>query len=217
MSSMDNLIGIAFKFGIIVIVFYSIILHEISHGLAALWLGDDTAKRHGRLSLNPMSHIDWFGTVILPLVMYFTAGFVFGYAKPVPINPYNFRNYKKDTGLTGMAGPATNILIAIAFALVYHLVGANTIVGVFCIPVIQINLFLAIFNLIPIPPLDGSKVLGMVLSDEAYYKYTMQERTGMLVFIGLIMFDSIFHLNLFGRVITPVIGFLMGLLGIGHM
>jgi len=200
--------------GIIAVIFYSIIIHEISHGVSALWLGDDTAKRMGRLSLNPLKHIDWFGTVILPLVLYFTAGFVFGYAKPVPINPYNFNNYKRDTGLTAAAGPLSNILIAILFALVFHVSGSGSILAYLCVPIIQINLFLALLNLIPIPPLDGSKVLGIFLSDEAYFKYTAQERYGMIFFFAIILISNMLHLNIFGRFIFPIISFAMKLLGI---
>ena len=210
----ENLIGLLLKVGVIAVIFYSIIIHEISHGLTAYWLGDDTAKRRGRLSLNPLSHIDWFGTVILPLILYFTAGFVFGYAKPVPINPYNFRDFKKDTGLTAVAGPLSNDLIAILFALVFHLSGSNSLLGAISVPIIQINLFLALLNMIPIPPLDGSKVLGIFLSDEAYFKYTAQERTGMIVFFALILISNMFHLDIFGRFIGPIITFLSGLLGI---
>jgi Zn-dependent protease len=209
-----NLIGFLVKVGIIGVVFYSIIIHEVSHGLTAYWLGDDTAKRRGRLSLNPLSHIDWFGTVIMPLILYFSAGFVFGYAKPVPINPYNFKNYKRDTGITAAAGPLSNILIAILFALVFHLSGSASVISYLCVPIIQINLLLAMFNLIPIPPLDGSKVLGMFLSDEAYFRYTAQERTGMIVLFGLIIISNMMHLNLIGRFISPLIGFAMRLLGI---
>jgi Zn-dependent protease len=209
-----NLIGLMLKIGVIAVIFYSIIIHEISHGLTAYWLGDDTAKRRGRLSLNPLKHIDWFGTVILPLIFYFTAGFVFGYAKPVPINPYNFRDFKKDTGLTAIAGPLSNVLIAILFALVYHISGSNSLLAAVSVPIIQINLFLALLNMIPIPPLDGSKVLGIFLSYEAYFKYTAQEKTGMIVFFALMLISSMFHLDIFGRFIGPIITFLSGLLGI---
>ncbi len=211
---MNNMLSLLLNAGVIAAIFYSIILHEISHGLAASWLGDDTAQRRGRLSLNPMAHIDWFGTVILPLLLYFTAGFVFGYAKPVPINPYNFNNYKRDTGLTAVAGPITNILIAILFALLFHILGAASLLAGYIVIVIYLNLFLALFNLIPIPPLDGSKVLGIFLSDEAYFKYTAQERTGMIVFFALILISNLLHLNIFGRFIWPVVSFLMRLLGI---
>ncbi len=209
-----NLIVFLLRAAMIAAIFYSIIIHEISHGLTAYWLGDDTAKRMGRLSLNPIRHIDWFGTVILPLVLYYTAGFVFGYAKPVPINPYNFNHYKRDTGLSAAAGPLSNVLIAILFAVVYHISGSGTLLAYLCVPIIQINLFLALLNMIPIPPLDGSKVLGIFLSDEAYFKYTAQERTGMIVFFAIILISNLLKLNIFGRFIWPIISFFTGLMGI---
>lgn len=195
------------------IVLYSIILHEISHGMVSHWLGDDTAKRMGRLSLNPLKHIDWFGTVILPLLMFFTTRVVFGYAKPVPINPYNYRDLKRDTGLSALAGPGTNILIAILFALVFHLNSGSAFVVPICLYAVFFNLLLAFFNLIPIPPLDGSKVLGMFLSDEAYVKWMAQERRGMIVLFAVIIISSLLRLNIVGRVILPPILFAMSLLG----
>jgi Zn-dependent protease len=195
------------------IVLYSIILHEISHGMVSHWLGDDTAKRMGRLSLNPLKHIDWFGTVILPLLMFFTTRVVFGYAKPVPINPYNYRDLKRDTGLSALAGPGTNILIAILFALVFHLNSGSAFVVPICFYAVFFNLLLAFFNLIPIPPLDGSKVLGMFLSDEAYVKWMAQERRGMIVLFAVIIISSLLRLNIVGRVILPPILFAMSLLG----
>jgi len=117
----EPIIKLMLNGAIIALVFYSIIIHEFSHAFAAYMMGDDSAKRAGRLTLNPIKHIDWFGTVLLPLFLYFTAGFIYGYAKPVPFNPYNFKSFKRDSGLTALAGPASNFLIAIAFALVYHL------------------------------------------------------------------------------------------------
>ncbi|HRY84053.1 MAG TPA: site-2 protease family protein [Candidatus Cloacimonadota bacterium] len=199
---------------IIIAVFYSIILHEISHALAAYWLGDDSAQRQDRLSLNPLKHIDPFGTVILPLLLYFTAGFLFGYAKPVPVNPHNFRNFKRDSGLTAIAGPLANVLIAILFALFYHLSGANLLVQTICVYVIFLNLLLAFFNLIPVPPLDGSKVLGMFLNDEAYYKWTLQERKGMLILIVVLIGSNILGLNIIGKLLMPAVRFFMNLLGV---
>lgn len=200
---------------IIGIVFYSIIIHEFSHSLAAYLLGDDSAKRAGRLTLNPLKHIDWFGTVLLPLFLYFTAGFIYGYAKPVPFNPYNFRNFKRDTGLTALAGPASNFLIAIGFAVVYHLLSGLVLVQYICSYVIFLNLLLAFFNLIPVPPLDGSKVIGMFLTDTAYYKWTMQERKGMIYLFGIIIISNLLGLNLIGKLVLPPVRLVMQLLGLG--
>lgn len=198
----------------IVIVFYSIILHEISHAFVAKLLGDDTAKRYGRLSLNPLKHIDWFGTIILPLLMYFTLGFMWGYAKPIPINPYNFKNYKRDTGLTALAGPLANILIGIVFALFYHLSAGTYIVEPDLRNVIFLNFLLAFFNLIPIPPLDGSKVLGMFLTDEAYLRWTYQEKKGMIAIFIIIIVSNLMGLNIIGRLVIPPVRFLMKILGV---
>ena len=210
----DSVIRFSLTAIIIVIVFYSIILHEVSHALVSFWLGDDTAKRMGRLSLNPLKHIDWFGTVILPLMMYFTVGVIWGYAKPVPLNPYNYKNYKLGTGLSALAGPVTNILVAIVFAIFFHLSPANMLWAYICQMVIFFNLLLAFFNLIPIPPLDGSKVLGMVLSDEAYWKWTAQEWMGMYVLFGILIISRLMGLNIVGKLVMPPINFVMNLLGV---
>ncbi len=199
---------------IVGIVFYSIILHEISHAMVSHWLGDDTAKRYGRLSLNPLVHIDWFGTVILPLLLYFTAGFIYGYARPVPLNPYNFSDYKRDVGLSALAGPICNILIAFAFAAIYHIFASNIVVQYICTYVVFLNLLLAFFNFLPFPPLDGSKVLGMFLPDELYYKWTMQEKKGMMVLFGVIIISNLMGWNLIGRLILPPVQYVMTLLGL---
>lgn len=195
--------------GILAVVFYSIIIHEISHAWVASWLGDDTAKRQGRLSLNPLKHIDIFGTVVLPLLLYFSAGFVFGYAKPVPINPYNFRDYKRDSGLTALAGPISNICIAVLFTLLYHLGSGLAIIPQLALMVVYLNLLLAFFNLIPVPPLDGSKVLGIFLSDRAYYQWTLQEKKGMIILFAVLIVSNLFGLNLVGRLIMPLIRSIM--------
>ncbi|MEF3694458.1 MAG: site-2 protease family protein [Candidatus Cloacimonadota bacterium] len=195
--------------GILAVVFYSIIIHEISHAWVASWLGDDTAKRQGRLSLNPLKHIDIFGTVVLPLLLYFSAGFVFGYAKPVPINPYNFRDYKRDSGLTALAGPISNICISVLFTLLYHLGSGLAIIPQLALMVVYLNLLLAFFNLIPVPPLDGSKVLGIFLSDRAYYQWTLQEKKGMIILFAVLIVSNLFGLNLVGRLIMPLIRSIM--------
>ena len=199
---------------IIGVVFYSIIIHEVSHALVARWLGDDTASRQGRLSLNPLKHIDWFGTVILPLLLFFSAGFIWGYAKPVPINPYNFKNYKRDMGISALAGPLSNILIGFFFAIIYHLANGMVLIQQFWYMIIYFNFLLAFFNLIPIPPLDGSKVLGMFLSDQAYFRWTAQERKGMMALFIIILASNRMGFNLFGRIVLPPVKMLMNLLGL---
>jgi len=209
-----NMLKMLANIAIVGLVFYSIIIHEYAHAFMANLLGDDSAKRQGRLSLNPMVHIDWFGTVILPLILYYSAGIIYGYAKPVPYNPYNFANYKRDAGLTALAGPLSNILIAIVFAVIYHL-QLGAIVTYISTYVIFLNLLLAFFNLIPFPPLDGSKVIGIFLTDEAYYRWTMQERKGMIFLFAIIIISNMFRLNLIGRIIIHPITFFMKLFGIG--
>ncbi len=199
---------------IVGIVFYSIILHEISHAQVADWLGDDTARRMRRLSLNPLKHIDPIGTVLIPLVLYFTVGFIFGYAKPVPLNPYNFRNMKRDIGLSALAGPLTNILIAVLFALIFHLTKSTILLPKVCIWVIYMNLLLAVFNMIPVPPLDGSKVLGIFLSDNAYMRWTAQGQIGMYAIFGVLIMSQLLGLNIIGSIVQPPILLLMKLFGI---
>lgn len=209
-----NISSLISNAAIIVMVFYSIIIHEVSHAFAAFALGDDSAQRAGRLSFNPKKHIDPFGTIILPLLLFFSADFVYGYAKPVPFNPYNFRNYKRDSGITALAGPVSNILIAILLSVLFHLSRSIPELLLVLSNVIFLNLLLAFFNLIPVPPLDGSKVLGMFLSDQAYFKWTAQERKGMLYLFAIIIGSNLLGLNLIGRIVQPPVFFLMRLMGL---
>ena len=154
----------------IVVLIFSVIIHEVSHGLMADRLGDPTARLQGRLTLNPLKHIDPIGTIVVPLITYF-AGFTFGWAKPVPYNPYNLKNRRTGEFLIAFAGPASNILIALIFGFIIRLVVANIgIVSENIASFIQvtkyivvINIVLAVFNLIPLPPLDGSKLLFSIL------------------------------------------------------
>lgn len=143
------------------------------HGLVAYMLGDPTAKYEGRLTLNPLPHIDPFGTVFLPFLTFFLTGFIFGYAKPVPYNPYNLKNPSRDSILIALAGPLTNIVLALLFSLTYKIL--FTFQPLLFFPLknififaIRINLLLAFFNLLPIPPLDGSKLLLIRISFEIY-------------------------------------------------
>ncbi len=151
-------------FGIVVLIF-SIVLHEVAHGYMANYLGDPTAKLQGRLTLNPISHIDPIGSIILPgLLLVTQSPLLIGYAKPVPYNPYNLRG-KYGEGLVAFAGPGTNILLAVIFGLLLRFGGAQLgpdLASAFFI-IAYVNLMLALFNLIPVPPLDGSKVLSTLL------------------------------------------------------
>ena len=147
----------------IIVLLFSVVIHEVSHGWAALKLGDDTAEKMGRLTLNPIPHLDIFGSILLPLFLIISrAGIIFGWAKPVPYNPLKLRKPGRDSALLALAGPAANFSLALFFGLLMR-IGANSALGLaflsFLGIIVQINLILAIFNLLPIPPLDGSKIL----------------------------------------------------------
>ena len=180
----------------LLIFFFSVIVHEVSHGYMALKKGDTTARDAGRLTLNPLPHIDIFGTIILPVILYFSLGWMFGMAKPVPVNSYYLRNPKRDLMWIGAAGPLSNIGIAIVLAILIRFSGTNSIIVQFIAFGVMINLLLAFFNLIPIPPLDGSRILQGFLSDEAQEKYLRIERFGMFIIFGLI-FTGFFRYILF--------------------
>ena len=164
-------------------------VHESCHGLAAYALGDPTARREHRLSLNPLRHIDWFG-----LLMMFVAGF--GWAKPVPVNPNYFKKPKQGMALTALAGPVSNFLLALLMLLAARIFcdvaaysEANQRILDFLLMVALLSIGLGLFNLLPIPPLDGSKVLFAVLPDGAYNQLMRYERYGMLLLFALVFFD----------------------------
>lgn len=154
----------------IVILIFSIILHEVAHGYAAQALGDPTAKLAGRLTLNPVSHIDPIGSILIPAMLVFThAGVMFGWAKPVPYNPYNLKNQRWGEAIVGVAGVATNLAIAVLFAIITRVAVAQgmTEFANLASLVVLVNLSLGLFNLIPIPPIDGFTVLRSVLPYKA--------------------------------------------------
>ena len=157
-----------FIFSLIVLLF-SVVIHEVSHGYAALYLGDKTAEYEGRLTLNPLKHIDMLGTIILPALSLMLPGnLLFGWAKPVPFNPYNLRNRRWGEAIVAAAGPASNILIAVIFGFFirFFLVPHNLLgnpAGELCALIVLVNITLAIFNLVPVPPLDGSKIISTLL------------------------------------------------------
>ena len=153
----------------IIILIFSVILHELAHGFTADALGDPTARMSGRLTLNPIKHIDPIGSIIVPLITSL-AGFTFGWAKPVPYNPYNLKNKRQGEFLIAAAGPASNLLIALIFGTILRFVANG---GAAITPFVEvttyivlINIMLAIFNLIPLPPLDGSKLLFSILPNQ---------------------------------------------------
>lgn len=173
----------------LVILIYSAILHEIAHGYVAERLGDPTARLMGRLTLNPIPHIDPLMTLALPLLLLLSGSpIIFGGAKPVPVDPYNLHEGKRDLALVSLAGPLTNVTIAVIGALLIHS-------GFFDSPfplmiletIVHLNLLLAIFNLLPIPPLDGSKVLAMILPDHLANSYLSIGRFGTIILLVLLM------------------------------
>ena len=173
--------------GIVVIIF-SIILHEVAHGFAAYLLGDPTAKYEGRLTLNPLPHIDILGTIIVPAFLFLAStGFIFGWAKPVPYNPYNLKGRYAET-LVAAAGPMTNVGIALLFGVVYRLTaGALPETMLFVVwMIVFVNLFLAVLNLIPIPPLDGAKILSSVLPVRT--RMALEEKVASVVNVNSIIF-----------------------------
>ncbi len=173
---------------IIAILFFSIIIHEYAHGWVAYRLGDITPKISGRLTLNPLAHIDVFGTILLPIFLLIISrgAFAFGYAKPVPINPYNFRNPKKDIMWVGIAGPLSNFILAIIFILLIKLrLFVGFLYDIFIYGIL-INLILCIFNLLPLPPLDGSRVVAAFLPYRQALQYLKLEMVGFIVIVGLI-------------------------------
>jgi Zn-dependent protease len=162
----------------VAILIFSVVLHELAHGYAALWRGDPTAKYAGRLTLNPAKHLDPIGSLLVPIIGYLAGGFIVGWARPVPYNPDNLRNPRLDEFLIAIAGPITNILIAIVAAFGLALVdGYQTSLGAsaealgnFLFITLSLNMSLAVFNLVPIPPLDGSKILFSILPPDLSYK-----------------------------------------------
>lgn len=188
---MDKMAEILLQISVLV---FSVVVHEVAHGFAANKLGDPTAKDEGRLTLNPIPHIDPFMSVILPLMLIFTGSpFVIGGAKPVPVNPMYFRDHKKGMMITSLAGPASNILLAVIFAVILKMTSVIPVLGsqglvMFLSYGILLNVMLAAFNLIPIPPLDGSKVLMGVMPDKMMYSYMKLEPYGMFIIIALLAF-----------------------------
>lgn len=186
-------------------VLFAITLHEVAHGWMASKLGDQTSKMLGRLSLNPFKHIDPIGTVIVPIALLVLSGFVFGWAKAVPVDSRNFKNPARDMAWVAIAGPVANFIMAFFWAVIAKvgmiLQASTPEVGLFLIysgiAGISINLILLVLNLIPIPPLDGSRVLSAFLSPKLAWQYNRLEPYGFFIILGL-MFLGILQLLLMG-------------------
>ena len=186
-----------------------ITLHELCHGLTAYWLGDDTAKRAGRLTLNPLRHLDPMGLLMLVV-------FRFGWAKPVPVNMHRFQNPRQGMAVTALAGPVSNVLLSLICLFLFgllHLPLSAGGAGRYILEMLQttaiLSLGFAVFNILPIPPLDGSKVLFSVIGDESYLKLMRYERYGMILLVALVMFGA-FN-GILGPAVEAVSGFVMNL------
>jgi Zn-dependent protease len=198
----QSALGIIFE---IIALFMAITFHEFSHAWVANYLGDPTAKSMGRMSLNPLVHIDPFGTGVLPMILIVLGMPPFGYAKPVHINPGNFKNYKSGQALTSLAGPLANLILVLFFTLIYKITPAGKeIFTLFVLDVVVINIVLMVFNLIPIPPLDGSKLLYYFTSHETALK---MERYGPILLIPFIIFLAPY-------ILTPMVSLILQVLGI---
>jgi Zn-dependent protease len=164
----------------------AVTIHELSHGLAAYYFGDSTAKDEGRLTLNPIKHLDPVGTIVF--IASSLAGMGIGWAKPVPVNPYRFRNIRRDMVLVSLAGPFSNFVLAFLLAKLFILgVSVNTLPGLVLMIAVQLNIVLGIFNLLPIPPLDGSKIIPALLPASAQQGWFKFEKYGMLLLFLLVI------------------------------
>jgi Zn-dependent protease len=208
LSFLDSIIAFAISY---VLLLVAMTVHEFAHGLIAYKLGDSTASLSGRLTLNPLAHIDPFWTLLLPLVLFLsTSGrFVFGAAKPVPINYWSLKNPKKDIIWIGLAGPLANLLLALFVSGILKFVPPQGISGYLLISLLTINIVLAVFNLIPIPPLDGSKILMGILPERLAQQYAYLERYGFIILFLFIW------LGMFERLLWPMVAAIIKILGVG--
>ena len=195
----------------ILIVLFSVVIHEVSHGYMANILGDPTAKMQGRLTLNPLKHLDPLGSIILPALLYFTGAPVIGWAKPVPFNPYNLGAGKWGPAIVAIIGPMANVIVAVFFSILIRLnISFALVPAVFndlSILIVSLNIVLAIFNLVPIPPLDGSKVLFSALPYKLRYIETFLERYGLF----LIVIFLFWGINFIIPVQQTIVQFLVGI------
>ena len=188
-----------------IVIIPSAIMHEYMHGWVADMLGDPTARYAGRLTLNPKAHIDLYGTILMPLFLFFVTGgrFLFAYAKPVPYNPYNLKNQKWGPVLVALAGPLSNFALAFVFGAIISIFSFSPSLRELLLVIVQANVLLAVFNLVPIPPLDGSKLLYAVLPPSLDHIKVTLEKWGWVLLLIFVFY--------FFNVISPIISFFVNL------
>lgn len=192
-----------------IILIFSAIVHEVAHGLMAEKLGDSTARDEGRITLNPIPHIDPFGSILLPILL-LAAGspIILGAAKPVPVNFANLKNPKSGMALVSLAGPISNFILAVLFIIPIKLGLANYVSGPILLQAALINIVLGTFNLIPIPPLDGSKIVASMAPDEWMYKILEWERYGFILVLVFL------YMGLLDKILLPVIVLFSNIFGL---
>ena len=207
----------------------AISLHEAMHGYVANRFGDPTAKLLGRLTLNPFKHIDPIGTLIVPAFLFYFGGFLFGWAKPVPVNVLNLRQPKRDMAFVAAAGPAANLLLAFIASICLYLLGPilnlglnervlNTVfvpLVIMLLLMLRFNLMLMLFNLIPVPPLDGGRILTSILPQKTSEWFASIEPYGFFIILGLLMIDS--HVPIFSKTIFPVMNIFLSFMMPGYL